>query len=127
MTCPPRLFDFHIANCDYVIKSMNTKGDEVTIEGINSENNFHHTKHFEIGDFMNFEEPSLEELSNAFRIPHDVAAATFLVLGGSAPEITISCFIVYRGKVDISLGAILGAIIAFSVIPGLLSPFYYFS
>lgn len=63
-------------------------------------------------------EPTLEELSISLRIPHDVAAATFLSLGSSAPEISMSCLATYRGKIELSLGATLGsAIIAFSVIP----------
>jgi Ca2+/Na+ antiporter len=65
--------------------------------------------------------PTLEELSDTWKIPHDVACATFLAAGSSAPEISISIMSVLHGKsnaVDISLGALMGsALIAFTVIP----------
>jgi len=65
--------------------------------------------------------PTLEELSDSWKIPHDVACATFLAAGSSAPEIFISLVSVVHGKknsLDISLGALMGsALIAYTVIP----------
>jgi Ca2+/Na+ antiporter len=65
--------------------------------------------------------PTLEELSNSLKIPHDVACATFLALGSSAPEIFICVVSVAHDStesVDLSMGAFMGsALIAFSVIP----------
>jgi Ca2+/H+ antiporter len=61
---------------------------------------------------------ALEELSEALRIPHDVACASFLAFGSSAPEICINCIATARGKVDVSMGAIMGSgILAYTVIP----------
>jgi sodium/potassium/calcium exchanger 5 len=66
-------------------------------------------------------EPCMEELSDRFKLPHDVACATFLALGSSAPEIFISCVATIRLRpeaVDISMGTIYGsALIAFTLIP----------
>jgi len=62
--------------------------------------------------------PSLEALVDTFKIPHDVAAATFLAFGSSAPEISINCVATAHGKVSLSLGTVLGSgIIAFTAIP----------
>jgi len=65
--------------------------------------------------------PTLEELSDNWKIPHDVACATFLALGSSAPEIAISVVSVMHGKktsVDLSLGTLMGsALIAYTIIP----------
>jgi len=62
--------------------------------------------------------PSLERLVKRFHIPHNVASATFLAFGSSAPEICINCVATYRNHVTMSLGAILGSgLIAFTVIP----------
>ena len=64
--------------------------------------------------------PSLDVLSERLNIPHNVAAATFLAFGSSAPEICINCVATYNGKVSMSLGAILGSgLIAYTVIPAL--------
>jgi sodium/potassium/calcium exchanger 4 len=61
---------------------------------------------------------ALEELSEALHIPHDVACASFLAFGSSAPEICINCIATARGKVDVSMGAIMGSgILAYTVIP----------
>ena len=62
--------------------------------------------------------PSLEELTQAWNIPHDVACATFLAFGSSAPEICINCAATAHGNIDMSLGAVLGSgIIAYTIIP----------
>ncbi|GBG31446.1 Sodium/potassium/calcium exchanger 5 [Hondaea fermentalgiana] len=62
--------------------------------------------------------PSLEALVRRFKIPHDVASATFLAFGSSAPEISINCVATIHGKVSLSLSAVLGSgIIAYTVIP----------
>jgi Ca2+/Na+ antiporter len=65
--------------------------------------------------------PTLELLSERWGIPHDVACATFLALGSSAPEIAVSVISVFWGNkksVDLGMGTISGsALIAFTVIP----------
>jgi Ca2+/Na+ antiporter len=62
--------------------------------------------------------PALELLVERLGVPHDVASATFLALGSSAPEISINCMATLHGKVEMSLGAVLGSgVIAYTVIP----------
>lgn len=62
--------------------------------------------------------PALEKLGDYFKIPPNVAAATFLAFGSAVPEIMTSIVSTIRGKVDASLPAILGSgCIAYSLIP----------
>mmetsp|Transcript_20653 Transcript_20653/g.35963 ORF Transcript_20653/g.35963 Transcript_20653/m.35963 type:complete len:573 (-) Transcript_20653:279-1997(-) len=62
--------------------------------------------------------PSLETFVDKVGMPHDVASATFLAFGSSAPEISINCVATIHGKVSLSLSAVLGSgIIAYTVIP----------
>lgn len=71
--------------------------------------------------------PALEEASIALNVPSDVACATLLALGSSAPEVFISSMsaFAHSGNTEdgveymgISMGTIFGsAIIAFTVIP----------
>jgi Ca2+/Na+ antiporter len=70
--------------------------------------------------------PTLEELSLKLNVPKDVACATFLALGSSAPEIVISSASTAlhandtNGAQDVSNGTMFGsACIAFTLIPGL--------
>lgn len=62
--------------------------------------------------------PSLEVLAELCAIPHNVAAASFLAFGSAVPEIMTSVMSTIRGKVDVSLPAILGSgCIAYAIIP----------
>jgi len=63
--------------------------------------------------------PALEELSNKLELPHDVACATFLAFGSSAPEIFInSSAALSNSGTEVSLGAMYGsALISFTLIP----------
>ena len=66
--------------------------------------------------------PPIDVLCERFSIPDDIAGATLLAFGSSAPEIFMNVSATASGKVDLSLPAILGsAIIAFGFIPALCS------
>jgi len=62
--------------------------------------------------------PPIDILCERFKIPDDIAGATLLAFGSSAPEIFMNISATAKGHVDLSLPAILGsAIIAFGFIP----------
>ena len=66
--------------------------------------------------------PPIDVLCSRFSIPDDIAGATLLAFGSSAPEIFMNISATASGKVDLSLPAILGsAIIAFGFIPAICS------
>jgi Ca2+/Na+ antiporter len=61
--------------------------------------------------------PSLDVIAKRLKIPHNVAAASFLAFGSAVPEIMTSIVSTVKGKVDVSLPAILGSgCIAYAVI-----------
>lgn len=65
---------------------------------------------------------SLETLCVRFAIREDVAGATVLALGSSAPELIISSINTLSGEADLGVGAIIGSgMLAFSLLPGLMA------
>ena len=78
--------------------------------------------------------PALETLCARWKVPEDVAGASFLAMGGAAPEIIISIVSTVKGRVlsgkkylamesftmTLAISSVIGSgIIAFSLIPGL--------
>eukprot|EP00941_MAST-03F_sp_MAST-3F-sp1_P001120 g1120.t1 len=72
---------------------------------------------------------SLETLCTKFRVPEDVAGASFMAFGSAAPEIIINAVSTLKsvagtnqsskGATDMGIGAILGSgMVAFALIPG---------
>lgn len=54
--------------------------------------------------------PSLEVIIEKTHLPEDVAGATFMAAGGSAPELFTSlCGIMFSGSVDVGIGTIVGS------------------
>ncbi len=55
--------------------------------------------------------PALDELSNKLKMPSDVAGATLMAVGSSAPELFIALFAVFMpgGHEEIGVGTILGS------------------
>jgi len=65
---------------------------------------------------------SLETFCVRWKIREDVAGATILALGSSAPELIISSVNTIAGESDLGVGAIIGSgMLAFSVLPGLMA------
>ena len=63
---------------------------------------------------------SLETFCVRFNIREDVAGATIMAMGSSAPELIISSLNTLQGESDLGVGAIIGSgMLAFSVLPGL--------
>ena len=52
---------------------------------------------------------SLEFISNGLRLPSDIAGATFMAIGTSAPELFTSLIGVFISEDDIGTGTILGS------------------
>eukprot|EP00620_Florenciella_sp_RCC1587_P002846 CAMPEP_0182591892 /NCGR_PEP_ID=MMETSP1324-20130603/74796_1 /TAXON_ID=236786 /ORGANISM="Florenciella sp., Strain RCC1587" /LENGTH=244 /DNA_ID=CAMNT_0024809239 /DNA_START=1 /DNA_END=731 /DNA_ORIENTATION=+ len=64
--------------------------------------------------------PAIEEICERLQIPDDVAGATLLALGSSAPEIIVNVAATVSGKIDLGLPAVLGSgLLAFGFIPSL--------
>jgi len=57
----------------------------------------------------NYFEPALECLCEAFDLKEDVAGATFMAAGGSAPELATSIMGLFVSKSDIGIGTIVGS------------------
>ncbi|XRB10816.1 sodium/calcium exchanger membrane region domain-containing protein [Pseudoscourfieldia marina] len=53
--------------------------------------------------------PALERIVEHFEIPEDVAGATFMAAGGSAPELVTSFLGVFVSKSDVGFGTIIGS------------------
>ena len=53
--------------------------------------------------------PSLEQITNKLHMGSDVAGATFMAAGSSAPELFTSIIGVFITKSDIGLGTIVGS------------------
>jgi len=57
----------------------------------------------------NYFEPALEKICDHFGLEEDVAGATFMAAGGSAPELATSLLGVFVTKSDIGIGTIVGS------------------
>jgi len=57
----------------------------------------------------NYFEPALEVICEVFNLEEDVAGATFMAAGGSAPELATSLLGVFVTKSDIGIGTIVGS------------------
>jgi len=57
----------------------------------------------------NYFEPALECICEVFNLEEDVAGATFMAAGGSAPELATSLLGVFVTKSDIGIGTIVGS------------------
>lgn len=57
----------------------------------------------------NYFVPALERISNALSLQPDVAGATFMAAGSSAPELATSVLAVFITKDDIGIGAVVGS------------------
>jgi len=57
----------------------------------------------------NYFEPALECICEAFDLKEDVAGATFMAAGGSAPELATSIMGLFVSKSDIGIGTIVGS------------------
>lgn len=57
----------------------------------------------------NYFEPALEEICEALSLKEDVAGATFMAAGGSAPELATSLLGVFVSKSDVGIGTIVGS------------------
>ncbi|KAK8814303.1 hypothetical protein WA158_008165 [Blastocystis sp. Blastoise] len=66
--------------------------------------------------------PALEALSDRWQLKEDVAGATLLAMGSSAPDIVISCITSFEGgeSMELGVGSIFGSgLLAFLVLTGL--------
>ena len=62
--------------------------------------------------------PCIEAICERLEIPDDIAGASLLALGSSAPEIIMNASGTFAGKIDLSLPAVLSSgLIAFGFIP----------
>ena len=62
--------------------------------------------------------PCIEAICERLEIPDDIAGASLLALGSSAPEIIMNATGTFAGKIDLSLPAVLSSgLIAFGFIP----------
>ncbi len=56
--------------------------------------------------------PSLEQISNRWKLPHDVAGASLMAMGSSAPELSIAVLALFKEggtHADVGIGTIVGS------------------